>query len=543
MIPGLKKLLKSIRSKVLITLRLRKPKKAGPYPTLEELLGEHSKRGKEPKLMLDINLMLKTNEIKPKGVIHIGANNAAELEEYLKMGFQKILYIEANPALIPALKVKASLYPGLVYVAHAAACEVDGFIKLHITSKDQSSSILPLGKHLDIYPKIKEVGLVEVPSRRLDTLLHELNLDPGLFNFLNIDIQGAELLALKGSVELLKNIQAVNTEVNLEELYKGCAILHELEGFMSTQGFNRSAMVTPYHPSWGDAFYVRKPVVTMKSLGLNGRFANQLFQYMFLRLVAKKQGAIVQTPPWIGQELFGLTEPDPVLQLPEWREGFEAPKPGVVDNSEWVWTKFYKKSMQHFESVDFWGHYMGQTGDIENEREFVRSIFKFVPKFEKMAEEKISLIRSKHRFILTVHLRRGDYGKGFFYRTPCSWYEKWLSISGLNSDEWAIYICSEDPELYRERFSGYKVITRADLEVSPVLATYFDFYVMTKADYVLSANSSYSFMASMLNENAKGFARPSFEHKSLITYDPWNAPVLLRHVPKKDEHEKLIYED
>jgi hypothetical protein len=72
-----------------------------------------------------------------------------------------------------------------------------------------------------------------------------------------MDIQGAELLALQGAVETLQSIDAINTEINYEELYEGCALVHQLDDFLAHQGFTRVATVTPYHPSWGDAFYVR----------------------------------------------------------------------------------------------------------------------------------------------------------------------------------------------------------------------------------------------------------------------------------------------
>ncbi len=225
------------------------------FPTLDELIGKGPRRPKKsPPEMLDIEKLIEEHAIKPRGVIHIEANTASELEEYLSMGFQKILYIEANPELIPELKKKAARYPGIVFVVHAAVTDVDGLIKLRVTSQNQSSSILALGKHLEIYPSIKEVKQVEVPARRIDTLLGEHGHRPADYNFLNIDIQGAELLALRGSLELLPFIDAINTEVNLEELYQGCAMLSELEDFLAAHNFNRAAMVTPWHHTWGDAF-------------------------------------------------------------------------------------------------------------------------------------------------------------------------------------------------------------------------------------------------------------------------------------------------
>ena len=127
-----------------------------------------------------------------------------------------------------------------------------------MTSYDQSSSILPLKEVKRIYPFIAESHQVKVQSRTLDRLLQEQQLDPSDFNIINIDIQGAELMAFQGAINTLKHIEAINTEVNYQELYEGCAIIDQIDEFLANKGFKRVATITPFHPSWGDAFYVKK---------------------------------------------------------------------------------------------------------------------------------------------------------------------------------------------------------------------------------------------------------------------------------------------
>ena len=61
----------------------------------------------------------------------------------------------------------------------------------------------------------------------------------------------------------------------------------------------------------------------MSCLGRIGRFGNQFFQYAFLRHYARRHGLAVQTPPWIGQELFDCSDPPiaqplPVIYEPSW---------------------------------------------------------------------------------------------------------------------------------------------------------------------------------------------------------------------------------
>lgn len=78
------------------------------------------------------------------------------------------------------------------------------------------------------------------------------------YNFINIDIQGAELLAFTGASEILKNIQGIYTKVNFKELYKNCALVHELDHYLLKFGFVRILTNNDMHSSWGDALYIKK---------------------------------------------------------------------------------------------------------------------------------------------------------------------------------------------------------------------------------------------------------------------------------------------
>ena len=126
---------------------------------------------------------------------------------------------------------------------------------------------------------------------------------------------------------------------------------------------------------------------------------------------------------------------------------------------------------------------------------------------------------------------------------PCAWYEAWLRQSGLDPAEWVIFLCSETPGAYRGRFTGFKTADASALNATGSLATYLDFYVMTQADKVLTANSSFSFVAAMLNENATAFLRPCAEKDCLVPFDPWDAEALLRFVASPEVHQRFLSQD
>jgi hypothetical protein len=69
--------------------------------------------------------------------------------------------------------------------------------KFYITNNGQSSSILEFGTHKDYYPGIQVAEVKEFNTKRLDTLFSENDISPDARNFINLDIQGAELLALE----------------------------------------------------------------------------------------------------------------------------------------------------------------------------------------------------------------------------------------------------------------------------------------------------------------------------------------------------------
>ncbi len=131
-----------------------------------------------------------------------------------------------------------------------------------VTNNYQSSSILELQYHKKAHPHIHEISRKKVKSITIDTFYQKEGVDPKKYNFINIDIQGAELLALKG---MIKNIQYVDyfyLEVNQKYLYKDCALINEIDSFLDKYGFKRmETKMTRY--SWGDAFYIKSHLIDL----------------------------------------------------------------------------------------------------------------------------------------------------------------------------------------------------------------------------------------------------------------------------------------
>ncbi|HEY9863066.1 MAG TPA: FkbM family methyltransferase, partial [Candidatus Obscuribacterales bacterium] len=201
------------------------------------------------------------HNITPRGIILIGAYDGKTLKRLNLPNTVKTLLIDANPTAVERLQQNFADSPN-VQVVQAAIANQNETVTLHLTSLESSSSILPWKQYGEIYPNIKEIQQLTLSSRTLDTVLEELNLSASDFNILILDIQGAELLALEGATQLLNNLDAIYTNVHYQELFEGGALAAEVNQFLTYYQFECVAEETPYHPAWGEAFYVRQTVRT-----------------------------------------------------------------------------------------------------------------------------------------------------------------------------------------------------------------------------------------------------------------------------------------
>ena len=272
------------------------------------------------------------------------------------------------------------------------------------------------------------------------------------------------------------------------------------------------------------------PVFTMRTLGSNGRFANQVFQYLFLRICADQRGAGVQTPAWVGQRLFGISDPAIASGDGAVMREDQIADPGQFLNSDrWIGG-----------SVDFVGWFQFHTRHYRPHREFIRRLLAMKADLRPTFAGIFGQLRKQGRPIVAVHLRRGDYGEAQFFRAPARWYAEWLGSAAAGLGNPIVYLCSETPAPLAAHFQGFQVFHAGMVQDFPAaLAFALDFYMMTRSDALAISNSSFSFLAAMLNEKAHTFVRPTLEGRTLEAFDPWDAPVLLERRLKPGEQEEL----
>jgi len=92
--------------------------------------------------------------IKPKGVLHIGANVGEEAPVYEQLGIKKQIWIEGNPEIFLKLKQNISHNPQAVAFNYVIGDE-NKPVTFHIANNgSQSSSVLELGTHKKQHPNV-----------------------------------------------------------------------------------------------------------------------------------------------------------------------------------------------------------------------------------------------------------------------------------------------------------------------------------------------------------------------------------------------------
>jgi FkbM family methyltransferase len=196
------------------------------------------------------------------GVVHVGAHQGQEVPYYFDAGISRIVLIEANPEHCAFLR---RAFPQ-VDVIGAAVTDFEGTVDLHVnqsrSGNDESSSILELRELSRIVTTLRTDRTVRVAATSLDTLAASGKLNG--CNFLNVDVQGAELLVLAGAKGYVQSVDAILIEVNLIETYAGCAREPEIDATLESAGFTCVERV--YHelyegehrfPAWGESLYFR----------------------------------------------------------------------------------------------------------------------------------------------------------------------------------------------------------------------------------------------------------------------------------------------
>lgn len=206
-------------------------------------------------MLMDLTELVDKYAMEISGALHLGAHLCEESPVYHSLGVPKVAWVEANPAVIPKCLKALRGYPEQ-FIVNACVAEVDGDRRtFNVTNYDgMSSSLLRFGTHPQFSPDTVFVNHLEVETITVDSLAKQYDLSG--INFLNADLQGAELMALQGAAEFLQGVDYLMLEVNKTEVYIGCAKVEQLDALLAD--FKRVETYWVPKQGWGDALWIRK---------------------------------------------------------------------------------------------------------------------------------------------------------------------------------------------------------------------------------------------------------------------------------------------
>jgi hypothetical protein len=280
--------------------------------------------------------------------------------------------------------------------------------------------------------------------------------------------------------------------------------------------------------------------ITMSRLGRQGRWGNQVFQYMFVRSYANRYSLNYQVPSWMGQELFGLDDPPISVQLPEYHE---ERVPGCRED---VLAKTLPPEGDEVAGHDFIGYAQFHTSYYRASRTSLRNLFTLTDEWDALARPAGRRLREGGT-VIGIHLRRGDTGRLIFYLTPNEWYLQWLDAHWGRFDKPVLFVATENPSDV-EAFRRFNPVTLADLGAelttrpdrtynylhrdlrSPTPTTlnwFWDWWMLTYCRVVLMGNSTFAYTAAMIGYPDEVW-RSRLSTQSFVQIDPWNGYPLTR---------------
>lgn len=202
-------------------------------------------------MLIPLDFLVKKYGIHFTGILHVGAHECEEIVQYDQyLSRDNMLWVEALPDKVAFCK---SRFPG-VFIENAVVSDCVETVTFHRSNNGQSSSFLEFGTHSFHHPQVHYVEEFSAETQLLRDILPKYRIP---YNFVNLDIQGAELKALKGMESYLPYIKYIYTEVNADYVYKGCAIVTELDEYLNQFGFRRVETSWCGNYGWGDAFYIK----------------------------------------------------------------------------------------------------------------------------------------------------------------------------------------------------------------------------------------------------------------------------------------------
>ena len=175
-------------------------------------------------------------------IFDVGSRDCQQsIEFYHKFPNARIFAFECNPNTLPICRKNIENYQDRITLIEGAVCDYDGEITFYPIDQEKTITTWVAGnpgasslfKSSGNYDHVEKYVQTEVITNchRLDTVIQKYGIPK--VDIIWMDIQGAELLALKSLGKYLNYVEYVYTEVTYNsEMYTGQVMFEELHDFM-----------------------------------------------------------------------------------------------------------------------------------------------------------------------------------------------------------------------------------------------------------------------------------------------------------------------
>jgi FkbM family methyltransferase len=192
------------------------------------------------------------DKMKEYVIFDLGARDCLEsIQFYKKFPNAKIYSFECNPNTLSICKKNIEPYQDRITLIEGAVCDYDGTVTFYPINQKETkttwadgnpgaSSLYKSNGNYTIERYVQDT--IQVPCHRLDSIMVKYNIKN--VDIIWMDLQGAELLALKGLGNFLNAVSYIHTEVSYKEIYTGQVMFSELHGFIASRGFMLKNTIT-----------------------------------------------------------------------------------------------------------------------------------------------------------------------------------------------------------------------------------------------------------------------------------------------------------
>ena len=258
-------------------------------------------------------------------------------------------------------------------------------------------------------------------------------------------------------------------------------------------------------------------MISFNNIGNLGRLANQMFQYASLKGIAKNRGYDFSIPP---QQVFGQND-DLVRNSPlNIYTVFENISKNNIQISR---NPILQERMHEFDeelfrscpdNVDLFGYYQSPKY-FEHINDEIKNDFKFSDDVEAVCNEMYESINDGKK-VISLHIRRTDYTVNNNHPLqPIEYYQNALTFFDKTD---RLIVFSDDPKWCQKQgmFSDDSILISEGNDAD------IDLCLMTKCDYHIIANSSFSWWGAWLSKS-----------KDVIAPSKWFGPDK-QHLETKD---------